>query len=102
MRIIIENKEIEIKNSFKAMMYFEQINETSFETTTLTNVILYFYCCVLANKAGVNLTFDEFIEWLDENQDELNNFITWLGKVNKKNELLVPQDEDNKEGSKKK
>ena len=36
----------------------------------------------------IELTFDEFVEWLDDNGDKFTEFTTWLTKVNKINEPI--------------
>ena len=57
MKITINDKEIELKNKLRAILIYEQITDKTFNPTTLTDMMLYFYCVVLANEPSINLSF---------------------------------------------
>lgn len=82
MKINIKDKEIELKKTFRSYVIYESITDKVFAPKTMSDVITYFYCVVLASDRNLELTFDEFIDWLDENEDALNDFEQWLTKIN--------------------
>lgn len=82
MKIKIQEKEIELKKTFRSYIIFESITDKIFAPKTMSDVVTYFYCVVLASDRNLELTFDEFIDWLDENEDALNDFEQWLTKIN--------------------
>ena len=82
MKIIIKDKEIELKKTFRSYVIYESITDKIFAPKTMSDIITYFYSVVLASDKDINLTFDEFIDWLDENENVLNEFEQWLTKIN--------------------
>ena len=83
MKINIKDKEIELKKSFRSYILFESITNQIFNPKTMSDIITYFYSVVLASDRNLELTFDEFIDWLDENEDALNDFEKWLTEISK-------------------
>lgn len=77
MKITYKEKEYELKYSFRALMIYENITQKSFQPKNLTDIITFFYSIVLSS-AQEAIDFNEFIDWLDENVDELNKFSAWL------------------------
>lgn len=96
MKLNIQNKEINIKYSFKGFMAYEQITGESFKPQGLNEIITLFYSMVMTSNNDLTITFDEFIDWLDENPEQLNNFSTFLVENTKRVEALSPKD-NNKE-----
>ena len=82
MKIIIKDKEIELKKTFRSYVIYESITDKIFAPKTMSDIITYFYSVVLASYKDINLTFDEFIDWLDENENALNDFEKWLTEIN--------------------
>lgn len=78
MNIFIDDKEIQLKYTFRAMMIYENITEKTFEPKGITEFILLFYSIVMASDKELSLSINEFMDWLDNNQDKLNEFIQWL------------------------
>lgn len=83
MKIKIQDKEIELKKTFRSYVIYESITDKIFNPKTMSDIITYFYSVVLASDKDINLTFDEFIDWLDENEDALNDFEQWLTEISK-------------------
>ena len=83
MKINIKDKEIELKKTFRSYIIFESITDKIFAPKTMSDVATYFYSVVLASDKDINLTFDEFIDWLDENENALNDFEQWLTEISK-------------------
>jgi len=97
MKINIKDQEFELKQTFRTAMLFESITGESFGQTTSTyNFLLFFYCNVVGSKRGLNLTFDEFIDYIDDNQDKIVEFSNWLQDNNKVGEMTNTKEEDTK------
>ena len=88
MTININEKEITLKYSLRAMMMYENITGGTLAPTSLTDVITFFYCVVVASSLNYELQMDNFIDWLDEHPDTLNDFGEWLQNVVSNNNKL--------------
>lgn len=94
MKVTIKDKEITLKSSFRALIAYEQITNHAFNPSTITDMILYFYCVIIASKEfDGTLTFDDFMDYLDEHQDLLNTFTTWLTESSKQNQIFEGKEE---------
>ena len=95
MKVTIKEKEITLKSSFRALIAYEQITNHTFNPSTITDMILYFYCVIISSKEFDNepMTFDEFMDYLDEHQDLLNTFTTWLTESSKQNQIFEGKEE---------
>lgn len=100
MKVIIKEEEIELKYSFRALMLFENIKGESFNPSTLTDILTFFYCIVIASKKDLNITFDDFMDWLDDNPYIVNDFSEWLSNISLVNEKL--RSDNSKNGGNKK
>lgn len=88
MTINIKEQEIQLKYTFRSLMMFENITNSTFSPQGVTDIITLFYCVVICSNRNTDLTFDEFLDWLDDNQVEFKNFGVWLEKINTQNEAL--------------
>ena len=96
MKVIFNDKEITLKSSFRAMVAYEQITDHIFSPSTVTDILVYFYCCVITSKDyDGTMTFDEFMDYLDDNPTILQEFSEWMTETSKQNEVF------NKEAKKK-
>jgi len=78
MKITIKDKEIELKYTMRSMLMYENITEKTFSPSTMTDIITYMYCVVLSSAKDYSISYDEFIDYLDENVDVVNEFSQWL------------------------
>lgn len=78
MKITINNKEIELKYSIRAMLMYENMTDKTLNPTGLTDVITFMFCVVVASSKDYSLQFDDFIDYLDENPDVISQFSEWL------------------------
>ena len=89
-KIKINNQEFIIKQSFRALMLFEQLTGRSSNDIkeNISDLITLFYCILkAANKQTFTFQLDEFVDYLDENQDKIevfNNYLTDIGNNNPK------------------
>ena len=88
MEITIKNQTVKLKNSMRAIMVYEQITNKAFSPVTMTELMIYFYSTIIASNLEMELTFDEFVAWLDNNNEEFANFTSWLTNQNKINEPI--------------
>ena len=66
MTINFNDKEIELRFSFRADMIYENIQGKSFTAQTETEWLVYFYSTYLAITDDTDLTFDDCVKLLDE------------------------------------
>jgi len=88
MKITIKDKEIELKNSLRSMIMYENITEKTFNPENITDIIIYMFCVVLSSSNDYSLTLDEFIDYVDNNPDIFNEFGKWLTDVANTNNVL--------------
>jgi len=83
MKITIKGKEVELKYSLRALIMYENIENKTFQPTSLQNLMTFFYSIVLASSKDYSLTFDEFLDFVDEDQNNnlLNEFAGWLNDI---------------------
>lgn len=95
MIININNKEINLKYSFRGYMIFEQIANHAFSGNGMSDFILLFYSMMMGSDKELTITFDEFVEWLDMNPEKLQEFSKWItDNITKQNELTNKKDTD--------
>lgn len=85
MTIKIKDKEVELKYTLRSMLMYENITDKSFNPETLTDVITFMYCVVVASSQDYSLKFDDFISELDEHPELIANFGEWLNTSSNNN-----------------
>lgn len=100
MKITIKGKDVTMRYSMRSMMIYENIMQQNFNPKGITEILTFFYCCVLASCKDINLTFDEFIDWIDENPEAIVEFNEWLASVVNKNSYIRKKAEDGGDDSK--
>lgn len=88
MIVNIKDKEIELKYTLRSMIMYENITEQTFNPTTMTDIITYMYCVVVASSKDYSLKFDEFIDYIDENPNIITEFGTWIQEVVNTNDIF--------------
>lgn len=88
MKIEFDGREITLKRTLRSLMMFENITSRSFTIGTTTDVLTYFYAVVLCSDKDVDLTFEKFIDILDEQPTLLEEFQKWLIEDNEKSQNL--------------
>ena len=91
MEITINNQTIKLKYTFRGFMAYEQITNEAFNPTGLKNLITLFYAFVMVSDNQLTITFDEFIDWLDENPNKLNDFSNFIAENNERQNSLSPK-----------
>ena len=80
MEIQINYRKITLKKTFRSYIIFESATGKPFAPKTLTDTIMYFYCVVIASESEIELSFDDFVDWLDNAPTALQEFTEWLVK----------------------
>ena len=88
MTITINEKNIELKYSLRAMLMYENMTDKTFSPSTLTDVITYMYCVVISSSKDYSIKFDDFIDVLDSDPSIITKFTEWLNTVVKSNEIF--------------
>lgn len=99
MRVLIKDKDIELKYSFRAMMLFEEITKKSFSLNGMKDLIVYFYSTIIASDKDLDIDFDWFMDWLDSDPETLNDFSNWVLDHGKKNEQFRTHTEESDKNS---
>ena len=93
MTINFNDREIELRFSFRADMIYENIMGKSFAAANETEWLMYFYSTYLNLTEDYDLGFDDFLLLLDKNPRLLYEFIKWYVDFQEKNLKLIPKDE---------
>ena len=88
MEITIKDKKYNIKYTLRALFIYEQITKKAFALNTITDYYLFFYCLLLASDSSSELTFDDFIDTLDEHPEVATEMMDYLNKENQKNNVF--------------
>lgn len=81
----------------RAYILVEGIIEEPFEGLSMTKAITFFYAVVLACAKDVKpLTYEVFLDYLDENPARLEEFTCWYSAELERIRLLTPREEDDK------
>lgn len=84
MKVNIKDQEITLKYSFRALIIFEEItSKTLTVPESLKDILILFYSVILASAKGSlqDWTWDNFMDWLDENPEITVEFTNWLKDV---------------------
>ena len=80
MNISINDKTITLKKTFRSVIAYESAMGKPFNPTTITESIMYLYCVIISSDNTLDITFDDFMDWLDNNPTTLQDFTQWLIK----------------------
>jgi hypothetical protein len=65
MKITIKDREYKVKYTIRALFIFEQIMDKPFGISNLMDNYMFYYCMILANNEEC-LSWEEFMDALDE------------------------------------
>lgn len=80
-KIIIGNLDLKVKQSFRALMMFEEMTGKSVNqmNENLNDIMKLFYCVLKANNRDIFVcTFDEYIDLIDENPTAIEFYTNFL------------------------
>lgn len=78
MEITINNKTIKLKKSFRSLIAYESATGKPFAPSTISDSIMYLYCVIISSDPSLEINYDNFMDWLDDNPTTLSEFTQWL------------------------
>lgn len=99
--IEINGKNYKLKYTVRSLFIFEQITGKSFKIESLLDNYLFFYSMILANNKDDVLSWDDYINAMDEDPTLFKRMSDIIEEQQKKDNLFA-NEEKNKKGSKKK
>ena len=102
MTISIDDKKITLRHTFRSHLIFENITGHSFAPKGITDIVTFMYCSLMGADAELAITFDKFVDWLDEHPDTLTQFAEWLAENNTRNAEISAKSEETESTEKKK
>lgn len=94
MTIKIKDKEVTLKYSFRCFFIFENIMGRSFTPNTTTDVLVFFYSCIMASEKNLEFNFDEFLDLVDAQPELIAQFSEFITSAVKVNKGLKPDNEE--------
>lgn len=88
MKVNIKGKEIELKQTIRSLIIYENVTGKSFSPSSIQDILTYLFCVVVASAKDYSLSFDDFIDYVDENPNTLEEFIKWIEQQNSTNEKI--------------
>lgn len=89
MEIQINGKDVEIKNTIRAFILYENITGTTFfAPSTLEDILTYFYCVVVTSAKDYSITFENFLDYIDEHPNAIKEFTEWAQTQGEQTEAL--------------
>lgn len=89
MEITINNKTIQLKKTFRSLIAYESATGKSFNPTTVSESIMFFYCVIIASDTDLELSYDDFLDWLDATPTHLQDFTNWLIEQGENEQRLI-------------
>lgn len=102
MKIKIGKKNYNVKNTVRALFIFERITRKAFSIETILDNYIYLYSILLANNEDMDLTWDEFIDYIDKDPDFLNRFNKLVTKGSEVQDVFNKADDKEEVGEEKK
>lgn len=78
MTVNIQGKDVELRYGFRSLIIYEKIMGASFIPKGLTELIVMFYSVIMASEPGITFTYDQFMDFLDQNPGLVEEFSNWL------------------------
>lgn len=83
MKVQILGRDIELKATFRAYIIFENITGKSFQQlSTLADVLTFFYATILGSAKTTDISFDDFLDFIDANPNVVTEFSEWMAGSN--------------------
>lgn len=98
MKVNINNNEIELKQSFRSHIIYEQITGETFQPKGITEIVTFFYCVVMASAQNLEVDFEQFIDWMDGNPNVLAEFSEWMVATNRRQQGMTAKNDKPQEG----
>ena len=96
--ILINGKEYPIKYGIRSMLIAEQITQKPFSLDNMNEQLVFLYSCLLAADNELTMSYEEFLDAVDEDMSIIIRFGQYLAEQQKKEKNIL---KDNKSKKKK-
>ena len=87
--ILINVKEYPIKYGIRAMLISEQMTQKPFSLDNMNEQLVFLYACLLAADNELTMTYEEFLDAVDEDMSIIIRFGQYLAEQQKKEKNIL-------------
>ena len=96
--ILINGKEYKIKYGIRAMLIAEQITQKPFSLDNMNEQLVFLYSCLLAADNELTMSYEEFLDAIDEDMSIIIRFGQYLAEQQKKESNILKDTKSKKKG----
>ena len=96
--ILINGKEYPIKYGIRAMLIQEQITQKPFALDNMNEQLVFLYSCLLAADNELTMSYEEFLDAVDEDMSIIIRFGQYLAEQQKKESNILKDTKSKKKG----
>ena len=94
--ILINGKEYKIKYGIRAMLIAEQITQKPFSLDNMNEQLVFLYSCLLAADNELTMSYEEFLDAIDEDMSIIIRFGQYLAEQQKKEKNILKENKSKK------
>lgn len=94
--ILINGKEYKIKYGIRAMLIAEQITQKPFSLENMNEQLVFLYSCLLAADNSLSMSYEEFLDAVDEDMSIIIRFGKYLAEQQKKEKNILKENKSKK------
>ena len=94
--ILINGKEYKIKYGIRAMLIAEQITQKPFSLDNMNEQLVFLYSCLLAADNELSMTYEEFLDAVDDDLSIIIRFGEYLAEQQKKEKNILKENKSKK------
>ena len=87
--ILINGKEYPIKYGIRSMLIQEQITQKPFSLDNMNEQLVFLYSCLLAANNELTMSYEEFLDAIDEDMSIIIRFGQYLAEQQKKEKNIL-------------
>ena len=87
--ILINGKEYPIKYGIRSMLIQEQITQKPFALDNMNEQLVFLYSCLLAANNELTMSYEEFLDAVDEDMSIIIRFGQYLAEQQKKEKNIL-------------
>ena len=87
--ILINGKEYPIKYGIRSMLIQEQITQKPFALDNMNEQLVFLYSCLLAANNELTMSYEEFLDAIDEDMSIIIRFGQYLAEQQKKEKNIL-------------
>lgn len=94
--ILINGKEYKIKYGIRAMLIQEQITQKPFSLENMNEQLVFLYACLLAADNELTMSYEEFLDAIDDDMSIIIRFGQYLAEQQKKEKNILKENKSKK------